>query len=240
MTDQISYRLTSLRLSGMSHAWKTLIETRQINQLTLSDGLELLLQQEEDLRKNNRYARLLKQAAFRYQASVEELNTDPQRGMDKQRINRLITGEYIKNGEAILITGKSGCGKSFMASALGHRACKMGFRVAYHNMQKLQKLLKMARLDGSILKFFEKIAATDLLILDDFGLTNLDAQQQVDLLEIIEDRHAKKATIIASQLPVTEWYDIIGEATIADAILDRIIHTSHRFELKGDTLRKKQ
>ena len=98
----------------------------------------------------------------------------------------------------------------------------------------------MARLDSSILKFFEKIAATDLLILDDFGLTNLDAQQQVDLLEIIEDRHAKKATIIASQLPVTEWYDIIGEATIADAILDRIIHTSHRFELKGDTLRKKQ
>lgn len=239
-TNQIMHRLSCLRLSGMAKSWQAFMEGGQSSKLSLIQGMELLLQGEEDQRKENRYKRLLKAASFRYQASLEEITLSPARGIDADRLARLGTGGYINHGEAILITGKSGCGKSFMASALGHQACKLGYRVAYYNMQKLQKILKIARLDGSILKVFEKIAATDLLILDDFGLTPLDQMQQVDLLEIIEDRHAKKATIIASQLPLTSWYELIGEATIADAILDRIIHTSHRFELKGETLRKKQ
>lgn len=239
-TNQIMHRLSCLRLSGMAQSWQAFMEGGQSSKLSLIQGMELLLQGEEDQRKENRYKRLLKAASFRYQASLEEITLSPARGIDADRLARLGTGGYINHGEAILITGKSGCGKSFMASALGHQACKLGYRVAYYNMQKLQKILKIARLDGSILKVFEKIAATDLLILDDFGLTPLDQMQQVDLLEIIEDRHAKKATIIASQLPLTSWYELIGEATIADAILDRIIHTSHRFELKGETLRKKQ
>ena len=153
--------------------------------------------------------------------------------------SKLSMGEYIRNGDSILITGSAGCGKSFLASALGSRACKQGYNVAYFNMQKLLMRLKVSRLEGSIIKLFDKLAKTDLLILDDFGLTPLQGQQQMDFMEIIEDRHAKKATIIASQLPVAKWFDIIGEETIADAILDRIVHTSHRFELTGDTLRKK-
>lgn len=238
--EQIKSRLCSLRLSGMASCWQTLEETRRTPELSLKDGMELLLQAESDQRNVNRYARLLRNAGFRYQASIEELNTESSRGMDRALIDRLAMGDYIRNGDAILITGSAGCGKSFLASALGNRACRQGYTVAYFNMQKLFIRLKISRLDGSIIKLFDKLAKTDLLILDDFGLTPLQGQQQMDLMEIIEDRHAKKATIIASQLPVAKWFDIIGEETIADAILDRIVHTSHRFELKGDTLRKKQ
>jgi DNA replication protein DnaC len=238
--DQIKSQLCSLRLSGMASCWQTLEETRRTPELSLKDGMELLLQAESDQRNVNRYARLLKSAGFRYNASIEELRAESVRGMDRALIDRLAMGDYIRNGEAILITGSTGCGKSFLASALGNRACRQGYTVAYFNMQKLLMRLKVSRLDGSIIKLFDKLAKTDLLILDDFGLTPLQGQQQMDFMEIIEDRHAKKATIIASQLPVAKWFDVIGEETIADAILDRVVHTSYRFTLSGDTLRKKQ
>ncbi len=227
--DQIKSQLCSLRLSGMASCWQTLEETRRTPELSLKDGMELLLQAESDQRNVNRYARLLKSAGFRYNASIEELRAESARGMDRALIDRLAMGDYIRNGEAILITGSTGCGKSFLASALGNRACRQGYTVAYFNMQKLLMRLKVSRLDGSIIKLFDKLAKTDLLILDDFGLTPLQGQQQMDFMEIIEDRHAKKATIIASQLPVAKWFDVIGEETIADAILDRVVHTSYRF-----------
>ena len=152
----------------------------------------------------------------------------------------LATGEYLSKGEAILITGASGCGKSFLASALGHQACAQGYKVVYYNAQKLLLKTKMARIEGTIFKFFENLSKADLLILDDFGLSHLEQQQQLDLMEMIEDRHGKASTIIASQLPVANWYDVIGEETIADAILDRLVHTSYRIELKGESLRKKR
>jgi len=237
--EAIQSKLLSLRLPGMAHQWKTLEETRRTGQLSLVDGMELLLQAESDKRKENRYQRLMKNAVFRYKASIEEVNRDPARGINVTLIDRLATGEYIKNGEALIITGASGCGKSFIASALGHQACRQGYSVAYTNMQKLYARLKLARIDGSIIKFFDRIAKTELLIIDDFGLTALQGQQQTDFLEIIEDRHAKQATIITSQMPVANWFEIIGEAIIADAILDRIVHTAHRLELKGESMRKK-
>lgn len=237
--EQIKSQLHDLRLRGMASCWQTLEETRRISNLSLGDGMALLLQAESDQRHGNRYERLLKKAGFRYHASMEELHTQTSRGMDRALIDRLAIGEYLKNGEAVLITGSAGCGKSFLASALGNRACRQGYNVAYFNMQKLLMKLKVCRLEGTITKFFDKLAKTDLLIMDDFGLTPLQGQQQMDFMEIIEDRHAKKATIIASQLPVAKWFDVIGEETIADAILDRIVHTSHRFTLTGDTLRKK-
>jgi DNA replication protein DnaC len=237
--EEIKSGLLSLRLAGMAHCWQTLEETRRTSELSLVDGMELLLQAETDKRQENRYHRLVKNAGFRYQASIEEVNTNPSRGIDKTLLARLATGSYIKNGEAILISGASGCGKSFIASAFGHQACRQGVTVAYYNMQKLLVRLKLSRLDGSIIKLFDRLAKTDLLIIDDFGLTALQGQQQTDFLEIIEDRHAKRSTIIASQLPVASWFDVIGEAVIADAILDRIVHTAHRFELNGESLRKK-
>lgn len=238
--EHIESKLKQLRLHGMAKSWQAMLETRQAYQISFSEGLEAVLQAEEQERKNNRFIRLVKASKFRYQASIEELNFEPKRELDKGLVSKLATCEFIKMGESILITGKTGCGKSFLTSALGHQACVHGYSVAYFNTQKLMLKIKMARLEGNILKFFDKIAKTSLLIIDDFGLSNLDKQQQFDLMEIIEDRHGKSSTIIASQLPVASWYDIISQSTIADAILDRLLHSSYRIELKGDSLRKKR
>lgn len=236
----IETQLKELRLHGMSRSWQTLQETRQHHTLSFTEGMEMLLQAEEIERDGKRFERLQYNAHFRYPASIQELHMDASRGMDRSLLTALSTGEYITKGEAVLISGAAGTGKSFLASALGHQACCQGYKVAYYNLQKLLLKTKMSRIDGTVYKLFEKLAKSDLLILDDFGLANLEQQQRMDFMEIIEDRHARKATIIASQLPVTNWYDIIGEETIADAILDRMVHTAYRIELKGESLRKKK
>lgn len=237
--NTIENQLSQLRLRGMQNTWRAMVETRQHHQLSFGEGLEVLLQAEAEERIHKRFERLKKSAQFRYQATVEELNLETSRGINTTQITELVTGTYLEKGESILITGATGCGKSFLASALGHQACSQGQKVLYFNTQKLLMKTKMTRIDGSFLKFFDKLAKANLLILDDFGLSHLDKKQQMDLMEIIDDRHGKSSTIIASQLPVGSWYEIIGEATIADAILDRLVHTSHRIELKGESLRKK-
>lgn len=238
--NQIETKLGQLRLSGMGKQWKALVETQRVYELSFSEGLELLLQSETEERDIRRFERLKSNAKFRYQASIEEISFDASRGIKKDLFTNLATCNYVDKGESVLITGATGCGKSFIASALGHQACLHGKKVGYYNTRKLLMRAKMARIDGSILKFFDKLAKTSLLILDDFGLSNLEQQQQFDLMEIIEDRHGKASTIIASQLPVGSWYDVIGEATIADAILDRLVHTAYRIELKGESLRRKK
>jgi DNA replication protein DnaC len=192
-----------------------------------------------DERTNRRFDRLQKNARFRYRASIEELTYDSSRGLDKALIANLATGEYLEKGESVLITGKTGVGKSFLASALGLQACAQGNSVEYFNAQKMFLRLKMARLEGTILKFFDKLAKTKLLIIDDFGLSHLDKQQQLDLMDIMEDRHGRASTIVTSQLPVSNWYDVFGEGTIADAVLDRLVHTSYRIEFNDINLRKK-
>jgi DNA replication protein DnaC len=237
---QIELHLSQLRLSGMAQNWKALIETRRHLELSLSEGLEVLLQAEVDERLNRRSDRYRKNARFRYQASLAEVHADASRGLDKALLAQLATGEYISRGESVLITGPTGCGKSFVASALGNHACSQGYKVCYYNLQKLMMRIRLVRSEGSMHKFLERTAKTNLLILDDFGLSRLDQQQCLDLMEIIEDRHGKTATVIAGQLPVSSWYDIIAEETIADAILDRLVHTSYRIEMKGETLRKKR
>lgn len=238
---QVESKLKQLKLRGMHRSWQALWETKRLHELSFTDGIELLLQAEEEDRQNSRFDRLIRSAKFRYRASMEELDYDPKRGLDKGMISDLATCGYISKGESVLITGKTGSGKSFVASALGHHACARGYRVGYFNTQKFMVKIKMSRLEGSILNFFDKIAKTQLLILDDFGLTHLEKQQQYDLMEVIEDRHGKFSTIISSQLPVDCWYDVISESTIADAILDRLVHTSYRIELKSDdSLRKRK
>lgn len=238
--NPIETQLRELRLMGMHQCFTALSQNRQWAELSLNEGLELLLQAEEEERHHRRFKRLMHNAAFRYQASISELGIDPQRGVDKQLIQQLAKGDFLDQGESVLITGATGCGKSFLASALGHHACTLGYKVAYYNLQKLLHKIQLARIEGTHYKFLEKTAKTDLLILDDFGLIAMDKTQQTDLLEIIEDRHGRKATVIASQLPVASWYEVIAEQTIADAILDRLVHTSYRIELKGDSLRKKR
>lgn len=235
----IENQLKELRLSGMSRLWRSLSETRRIHELSFMDGMQLLLQGEVDERSNRRFDRLQKNARFRYHASVAELGYDANRGLDKSLVSQLSTCRWIEKGESLLISGATGVGKSTLATALGTQACAMGFSVMYFNAQKLIARSKTERLEGNILKFFDKIAKCKLLIIDDFGLTHLKGQEQLDMLEIIEDRHGKYSTIVASQLPIANWYDIFGDETIADALLDRLIHSCYKIELKGKSLRGK-
>lgn len=235
---KVEEQMITLRLHGMHSQWLGLKESRGLQQLNLLEGTEMLLQAEQQDRENRKMARLIKAARFRYQAALQEIAYLPERGLDSNVIPLLASGEYIKSGEAVLITGATGCGKSYIASALGYHACAQGYRTLYYNMQKLLLRLKIARAEGSILKLLNKLARTQLLIIDDFGLTPLKAQTRLDLLEIVEDRYRKNATIIVSQLPVGSWYDVIGDDTIADAILDRLTAHVHRIELKGQSLRK--
>jgi DNA replication protein DnaC len=237
--NEVINELQKLKLSGMARLWSSLGETRSLDKLTLADGIMMLLQAEQDSRTANRNQRLVKNADFRYSATIEQIQADTQRGIDPNMLALLATGSYIQNGESILITGAAGVGKSYLATALGNKACHQGYKVAYYSMQKLLAKLRLARIDGTIVKMMQKLERTDLLIVDDFGMKVLEGQQQNDFMEIIEDRHARKATVIASQLSVSKWYDVIGNEVIADAILDRIVHTSHRFDLKGESLRKK-
>ena len=238
--DLIANELKSLRMPGMAQCWLSLQETRQADVLSFSDGLQLLLQAEKDQRKMNRNARLIKEAGFRYQTSMEELVFEPARGIEKNRVIQLAPCEFIRQGAAMLISGVTGTGKSWLATALAYQACLSGFHVAYFNLQKMFEKIAIARMETSLPKFFDKLAQTDLLVIDDFGMKVLEEQQLLDFLEVIEDRHARKSTIIISQLPIAEWYDILSaNTTAADAILDRIVHTAIRFELTGMSFRKK-
>ena len=198
-----------------------------------------LVNSEWDDRQNRSVERGLKNAKFRYKASIESLTYDASRNIDKNVIMRLAECSFIDKHENILITGSTGIGKSYIASALGHQACALGYKVSYQNTAKLFAKLKMTKADGSYLKEVTRLEKQQLLILDDFGLQPFDSQSRAALMEIIEDRHGKKSTIITSQIPVNKWYEVIGEKTVADAILDRIIYESHRLDLRGDSLRKK-
>lgn len=181
----------------------------------------------------------LKNANFRYHASMEQIDYSQDRGLDKNLAERLATGDFIKKGGDLFITGSTGTGKSFLASALGQQACLLGYKVRYTNTAKLMSHLKMAKADGAHLKELSKIEKQDALILDDFGVQPFDAGSRALLLDIIEDRHGKRTTIITAHVPVKKWHEVIGEKTLADAILDRIVHQSIRIELYGESLRKK-
>ena len=233
-------KMSEMRLTGIKDAWLLMLDSRQSGSLTNDEMLAMLIESEYNYRQNRRHERLLKAARFRYNAAVEEIDFRSERNLDKTEMLRLAGCDFIRKKESIIITGATGAGKSYLASALGHQACAAGFKVLYYNIEKLFTKLKMLKADATDIKEKERIEKHDLLILDDFGLQRLDTENRLNLLEIIEDRHGRKSTIITSQLPVSQWHEVIAEPTIADAILDRIVHTAHRIELKGSSMRKKR
>ena len=237
-TQQTLEKMKSLRLHGMSLAYSSSIESQAHVQLTADELLSMLIDAEWQDRSNKKVARLTVSAAFRYLSHLSEINYQAARDLDRELLNRLASCQFIQQKENVLVTGPTGVGKSFIASALGQQACAMGYRVAYYNTSKLFTRLHCARADNSLYKEIARIEKQDLLILDDFGLQNLDKPQRDLLMKIKEDRHNKKSTIIASQLPVSTWYEVIGEGTIADVILDRLVHGAHRISLSGESLRK--
>jgi DNA replication protein DnaC len=233
-------KMRKMKLFGMHRTFKTSIESGKTEDYTADEMVSSLIQSEWDDRKNRSVERQLKNAKFRYKASIEDFHFNNDRNVDRNQIMRFGDCSFINKFENILITGSTGTGKSYIASAIGHQACGLGFKVLYWNASKLMAKLKQAKGDGSYIKEVAKIERQNLLILDDFGLLPFDAQGRAMLMEIIEDRHGKNSTIVISQVPVNKWYEIIGEQTIADAILDRIVHGAHRLELKGESMRKKK
>jgi DNA replication protein DnaC len=241
MSQQKNLQLMQqMRLYGMYTALEGLIQSKQLSALSAEQLLALLLQQEWDERNNRKITRLTHNARFRYNASMQEIRADSKRNLSVEQLAQISTCDWVHQAESLVITGPTGVGKSHLTSAIGHHCCQMGLKVIYHNTQKLYQQLRLARLDGSHRRQMLQIAKAELLILDDFGLQRLDEMARLDLLEMVEDRHGRKATIIASQLPVSLWYEVIGEPTLADAILDRIVTNAIRIELSGESLRKRK
>jgi DNA replication protein DnaC len=238
MTQETLEKIKRLKLSGMARAYQTSLENDVLSKLSADELITMLVEAEWDDRLNRNIERRLRNARFRYQSSIESIDYQADRNLDRNQMMRFAECTYIRKQENILITGSTGIGKSHVATALGHQACTLGYKVYYANMAKLFSRLKMGKADGSYMREMARIERQDLLILDDFGLLPIDNQNRSALMEIIEDRHKKASMIITSQLPVNCWHEVIGEKTIADAILDRIVHDAHRIELKGESLRK--
>lgn len=237
--NEILNKMKQMRLTGMARAFHLTLESGKNEKFTPDEMVSHLVDSEWDERYNRKLERTLQSARFRYKASAEQIAFDDNR-VDKNQVLRLADCEFIKRKENIIITGSTGIGKSFIASALGHQACALNYRVLYQHNTKLFARMKIAKADGSYLRELAKIEKQHLLIIDDFGIQPLDAQSRSALMEIIEDRHGRCSTIITSQVPVSMWHEVIGEQTIADAILDRIVHDAHRIEMKGESLRKKR
>lgn len=239
MNQSTLEKMKHLKLHGMHRAFTTTLDPGSIS-YTNDELIAYLIDAEYDDRESRKVDRLIGTAKFRYRAFMEEITASSSRNIDKNTIGRLSSCDFISQKQNILITGSTGVGKSFIATAIGYKACTMGYKVMYFSINKLFSKLKMAKGDGTYLKEIDRIEKQDLIILDDFGLQSLDNLKRQDFMEIIEDRHGKRSTIIASQLPVSAWHEVIAEQTIADAILDRMVHNSLRIDLKGESLRRKK
>lgn len=230
--------MNRMRLYGMAAAFTESLRSTTAEALTPDNFLSWLLCREWDYRSDAAIQRLIRGASFRYKAYPEEIDYSIPRGLDRNQMERLCSLDFIRQGQNLFITGSSGTGKSLIATALGYHACNNGIRTYYANGTKLLGMLKVAKTRGSLESELKKIERSPLLILDDLFLVPIDAKERPILLDIIEDRHGRKSIIITSQLPVSSWYDVIGDPTVADAILDRIAHSAHTIELTGESVRK--
>lgn len=236
--NQTIEKLKQMRLGAMADLHLQHMKNNQLKGVTPDEYLALLTDQEWEHRQNTKIARLITQANFKQKATIADINYQPSRNLDKNMFMRLASLDFLGKKENVIVSGASGVGKSYLAQALGHQACLMGYKVIYANTARLFTRLKLSKVDGTYLKELKKLAKADVLILDDFGLQPFDNHTREALMDIIDDRYNETSTIVSSQIPVSVWYDIIGEGTIADAILDRLVNSSHRIDLKGESLRK--
>jgi len=236
--NQTVEKLKQMRLNAMAEMHQQHVKNNKFNQITPDEYMALMTDHEWEDRENKKISRLLKQANFRQKASTAEVSYTEVRNLDKNMFNRLATLDFITKKENIILTGASGVGKSYLSQALGNQACLIGYKVYYANTARLLSMLKLSKVDGTYLRELKKLLRVDLLIMDDFGLQAFDTHAREALMDIIDDRFNQKSTIVSSQIPVSAWYNLIGEGTIADAILDRLVNSSHRIDLKGESLRK--
>ena len=240
LEHQSVQQLKQLKLSGMAEAFELqLTQPDTYDELCFNDRLAVLIQNEISFRDNKRLSRLLRGARFKILAQLENIDYTHPRGLQKSQIANLQTGQWLSKKRNIIITGPTGSGKTFLSCALGHYACHQGYSVRYFRASRFLESLSISHADGSYLKLITQLSKTDLLIIDDWGLDKLTQGHKNDLLEVMEDRHNLRSTIFASQLPVTKWHGYLNDATLADAILDRLVHNSHKLKLKGDSMRKK-
>lgn len=240
LTHPTLEQLHQLGLAGMARAFEELANNTGGAELDHAEWLGLLLDRELADRQDRRLRARLRYARLRHDAAVEDVDYRTARGLDRALFQKLAQGNWIKEQQNLIIVGPSGVGKSWLACALGHRACRDNHSVLYQRIPRLFSDLALARGDGRYARLMRALGGVKLLILDDWGLEPLTPEQRHDLLEIVEDRYGRGATLITSQIPVDRWHDLIGDPTLADAILDRVVHNAHRIQLRGDSLRKKK
>ena len=232
-------QLNQLGLTGMAKAFAEIEAAGEADSLTHAEWLALLLDRESTYRYDKKLIRRLRYARLRHQAAIEDVDYRSPRGLDRVLFHKLVTGQWIEAHDNLVITGPTGVGKSWLASALGHKACRDNRSVLYQRLPKLFGDLALARGDGRYGRLLRALGGVQLLILDDWGLDPLNAEARHDLLEILEERYGHRSTIVTSQLPIDKWHDVIGDPTYADAILDRLVHNAQRIDLSGESLRRR-
>jgi len=239
MQSQTLTQLHQLKLGGMATALQTQLEqVGTYEGLPFIERLSLLLEQESLLREQRKQQRLIRQARFKLNACVQDIDYQHPRNLKKSQLAQLAQGDWINRAQNLLLTGPCGSGKTYLACALGHNACMQGYSVRYYRLSRLLLELTQTKADGTYHKKLQQLAKTQLLIIDDWGLEVLKPAQRNDLMEIMDDRHGDTSTVVISQLPTDQWYANIGDNTLADAILDRLMHNAHRLILKGESMRK--